>query len=62
MEGSNRQDISKNQKGKNNSGGFPRWKNFGHEEDCEQAERAEARFGKAGAKGCGEGDQPSMIG
>jgi len=42
MEGSNRKDIGKNQKRKNNSGGFPSWKNFGHKEDCEQAERPKA--------------------
>jgi len=62
MEGSNRQDIRKNQKRQNHSGGFPRWKDFGHKEDCEQAEWAKARFGKTCAKGCGKSDQPSMSG
>jgi hypothetical protein len=62
VEGSNRQDIGKNQKRKNNSGGFPRWKNFGHQEDCQQAERPKTRLGKTGAQCGGEGGQPRVSG
>jgi hypothetical protein len=62
MEGSNCHGIGKNQKGKNNSGGFPRWNDFGHQENCEQAERTKTRFGKTGTKSCDEGNQPSVRG
>ena len=49
MEGANGQNVGKNQKGKNDSGGFLGRHNLGHENNREQAKWTEARFGKTSA-------------
>jgi len=60
MEGANGQNVGKNQKGKNDSGGFLGRHNLGHENNREQAEGPKARFGKTSAQCRSKGDQPGM--
>ena len=49
-------------KGKDDSGGFACWEDFGHQDDGEKAERTEARLGQASTDGGEGGEEPGMGG
>ena len=62
MKGEDAEDVRKDQKGKDDSGGFACWEDFGHQDDGEKAERTEARLGQARADGGEGGEEPGMGG
>ena len=62
VKGEDPEDVCKDQKGKDDSGGLAGWKHFGHQDHGEKAERTEARLGQARADGGEGGEEPGMGG